>query len=163
MGCWTGWPQEMSPLLHSLLQEKRIQNFTSLRIACFFSTLTHTSPQVYFLPKACLFVQALFVLSLWKQSSRARPWTCPEGLPFLSAASLVLKHKLSKICLEISLGLPEKSPDFYLGESKTPNTGNGNNSAFHWERNIKRHLWAMHELQGDPNRLWVCSSIKNMQ
>ena len=48
----------------------------------------------------------------------AKLQTSTEDLPFLCAAALGLKHKLNKICLEISLGFPL---DFYLGEPKNPN------------------------------------------
>ena len=43
------------------------------------------------------------------------------GSNFLCAASLLLEHKLSTICLEVSLGLPLNS---YLGESKNTNASN---------------------------------------
>ena len=52
-----------------------------------------------------------------KAAKQSQPQVSSGDLPFLFAASLVLEHKLNKICLEISLKFPL---DFYLGEPKGP-------------------------------------------
>lgn len=56
--------------------------------------------------------------SLQKQPSRASPQASLEDTAFLCAASLVLRHKLKKICLELFLEFPLY---FYRGEAKYPN------------------------------------------
>ena len=81
--------------------------------------------------QACLFQKPhplcpQFIRAAKQSQTRASS----EDLPFFCAASLVLEHKLNKICLEISQRFPL---DFYLEEAGNPNTNNNSTYMRHLE------------------------------